>query len=167
MFTDITEPVTAQAPTPSTPSTITPSTPSTTTPSTTSTTPSLPLNYLNNGYYATTDKGANYLRPEFVGVYAEQIAANLSIMRPSDFNGLLREMKRSKKKTLPFEARQTAAAEMLPKALALVRRKKAPVLLVEFIKANLDAIHTDEDWTAYLRHLEAINGYLSMNTILS
>lgn len=137
------------------------------TPSTTTSAPTLPLHYLNDGYYATTDKGGNYLRPEFVGAYAEQIAANLSIMRPSDFNGLLREMKRSKKRTLPFEARQTAAAEMLPKALALVRRKKAPVLLVEFIKANLDAIHTDEDWTAYLRHLEAINGYLSMNTILS
>lgn len=165
MFIDTTEPVTTQAPTPSTPST--PSTSSIPSTTTTSTTSSLPLNYLNNGYYATSDKGASYLRPEFVGAYAEQIAANLSIMRPSDFNGLLREMKRSKKKTLPFEARQTAAAEMLPKALALVHRKKAPVLLVEFIKANLDAIHTDEDWTAYLRHLEAINGYLSMNTIIS
>lgn len=120
----------------------------------------LPADYLSNGYYATTEKGVKYLRPEFVGKYAETMASLLADMRPTDFNGLLREMKRSKKKTFPFEARLTAAAEMLPKALALVHRKKAPALLVTFIKANIDAIKTDEDWNAYFRHLEAISGYM-------
>lgn len=120
----------------------------------------LPTDYLSSGYYATTDKGTKYLRPEFVGKYAETMASLLTDMKPTDFNGLFREMKRSKKKTLPFEARLTAAAEMLPKALALVHRKKAPALLVTFIKANIDAIKTDEDWNAYFRHLEAISGYM-------
>ena len=114
----------------------------------------LPAGYLSEGYYATTDSGAKYLRPEFVGKYAEIMAS------------LLAEMKRSKKKTLPFEARLTAAAEMLPKALALVHRKKAPALLVTFIKDNLDHIHNDDDWFAYHRHLEAIGGYLSMPAII-
>ena len=27
----------------------------------------LPANYLSSGYYATTEKGTKYLRPEFVG----------------------------------------------------------------------------------------------------
>src|SRR5699024_6251460 len=107
-----------------------------------------------------------YLRPEFVGKYAEIMASLLADMKPADFNSLLREMKRSKKKTLPFEARLTAAAEMLPKALALVHRKKAPALLVTFIKDNLDHIHNDDDWFAYHRHLEAIGGYLSMPAII-
>lgn len=138
-----------------------------TTPQDTTTPASLPTGYLNNGYFATTDKGTKFLRPEFVGKHAETIAALLASMKPSDFTGLLREMKRSKKKTLPFEARQTAAAEMLPKALALVHRKKAPALLVDFIRANLDAIKTDEDWAAYYRHLEAIGGYLSMPTLIN
>lgn len=120
----------------------------------------LPAGYLSDGYYAITDKGAKYLRPEFVGKYAETMASLLADMKPTDFNSLLREMKRSKKKTLPFEARQTAAAEMLPKALALVHRKKAPILLVTFIKDNLDRIHDDDDWYAYYRHLEAIAGYM-------
>ncbi len=75
-------------------------------------------------------------------------------------------MKKAKKKALPFEARQTAAAEMFPKALALVRRKKAPALLAELIQANLDAIQNDDDWFAYHRHLEAIGGYLSMPAII-
>lgn len=69
-------------------------------------------------------------------------------------------MKRNKKRTLPFEARQTAALEMLPKAMALVHRKKAPEILIEDIKSNLDAIESDEDWYAYYRHLEAIAGYM-------
>ena len=120
----------------------------------------LPADYLSEGYYAITDKGAKYLRPEFVGKYAETMASLLADMKPADFNGLLREMKRSKKKTLPFEARLTAAAEMLPKSLALVHRKKAPALLVAFVKDSLDHIHDDDDWTAFYRHLEAIAGYM-------
>ena len=49
---------------------------------------------------------------------------------------------------------------MLPKGLALVHRKKAPALLVTFVKDNLDHIHDDADWYAYYRHLEAIAGYM-------
>jgi len=122
---------------------------------------SLPDSYLCDGYYATTEKGAKYLRPEYVADYAENIAVALSSMKLTDYNGLLREMKRSKKSTLPFEARQTAVAEMLPKALNLVSHKKAPQILVDMIRANLNAIKTDEDWTAFYRHLDAITGYLS------
>ena len=120
----------------------------------------LPADYLPSGYYATTDKGTKYLRPEFVGKYAEIMATLLADMKATDFGNLIREMKRSKKKTLPFEARLTAAAEMLPKALALVHRKKAPALLVTYIKDNLDHLHDDDDWTAYYRNLEAIAGYM-------
>ena len=120
----------------------------------------LPADYLSSGYYATTDKGTKYLRPEFVGKYAEIMATLLADMKATDFGNLIREMKRSKKKTLPFEARLTAAAEMLPKALALVHRKKAPALLVTYIKDNLDHLYDDDDWTAYYRNLEAIAGYM-------
>lgn len=121
----------------------------------------LPANYLSSGYYATTEKGTKYLRPEFVGEYAEITASLLADMNLSDFNNLLREMKRSKKKTLPFEARQTAAAEMLPKALALVHRKKAPAFLVTFIRNNLDHIQNDDDWHAFFRCMVAISGFLA------
>ena len=120
----------------------------------------LPADYLSSGYYTTTDKGTKYLRPEFVGKYAEIMATLLADMKATDFGNLIREMKRSKKKTLPFEARLTAAAEMLPKALALVHRKKAPALLGTYIKDNLDHLHDDDDWTAYYRNLEAIAGYM-------
>lgn len=135
----------------------------TTTVDTTTDTPApatLPKNYLVGGYYATTDKGAKYLRPEFVDEYARNIAASLNEMKPSDFAAMLRDMKRAKKTTLPFEARQTAAAELLPRAIGLVHKKKAPSILTEFIKTNLTAIKTDDDWSAFYRHMNAINGFL-------
>ena len=124
----------------------------------------LPKNYLVGGYHATTDKGAKYLRPEFVDEYARNIAASLNEMKPSDFAAMLRDLKRAKKSTLPFEARKTAAAELLPRAIGLVHKKKAPSILTEFIKTNLAAIKTDDDWSAFYRHMNAINGYLVLNT---
>ena len=116
------------------------------------------------GYYATTDKGAKYLRPEFVDEYARNIAASLNEMKPAEFAAMLRDLKRAKKSTLPFEARKTAAAELLPRAIGLVHKKKAPSILTEFIKVNLAAIKTDDDWSAFYRHMNAINGYLVLNT---
>lgn len=124
----------------------------------------LPKNYLVGGYYATTDKGAKYLRPEFVDEYARNIAASLNEMKPAEFAAMLRDLKRAKKSTLPFEARKTAAAELLPRAIGLVHKKKAPSILTEFIKVNLAAIKTDDDWSAFYRHMNAINGYLVLNT---
>ena len=120
----------------------------------------LPKNYLVGGYYATTAKGAKYLRPEFVDEYARNIAASLNEMKPSDFAAMLRDLKRAKKSTLPFEARKTAAAELFPRAIGLVHKKKAPSILTEFIKVNLAAIKADDDWSAFYRHMNAINGFL-------
>lgn len=132
-----------------------------TTPST-ATIPNLPDGYLSDGYVATTEKGQSYLRPELVADHAMDIAAKLSTaMKPSDFAALHRGLKSAKKRTLPFEARQTAVCELLPKSLALVKHNKAPALLIDFIKANLNAIHTDEDWTGFYRHFEAVNNYIA------
>lgn len=124
----------------------------------------LPKNYLVGGYHATTEKGTKYLRPEFVDEYARNIAASLNEMKPAEFAAMLRDLKRAKKSTLPFEARKTAAAELFPRAIGLVHKKKAPSILTEFIKVNLAAIKTDDDWSAFYRHMNAINGYLVLNT---
>lgn len=122
----------------------------------------LPPDYLAGGYYAVTENGVPYLHPELVGTQAKEIADKLPGMRSTDFLRLIQELKRSNKRTLPFEAKQTAVLELLPKALSLVHRKKAPPLLVEFARKNIDAIHTTSDYQAFLRHCEAIFGYLSI-----
>lgn len=123
--------------------------------------PALPPGYLSAGYYAAADNGTPYLRPEYVGTYAKAIAAELSI-KATDFTAMTRELKRNNKRSLPFEAKETAVLELFPRALSLVRRKRASALLVEFIQKNTDAIHTPEDFGAFCRHCEAISGYLSM-----
>ena len=122
----------------------------------------LPPDYLDVGYHAVAENGTKFLRPEFVGPYAQIMAGLLAEMKQSDFNTLLRELRRSKKRSLPFEARLTAAAEMLPKSMALVSRKRAPALLISFINENLEHIHDDDDWYAFLRFMEAIGGFLSV-----
>lgn len=125
----------------------------------------LPAEYLTAGYYAAAENGKEYLRPQFVSAYAQEIAAALAPLKSADMNTMLREMKRNKKIALPYEARQTAAYEMLPKAISLVRRKRAPQMLVDFININLAAIHNDNDWTAFYRHLEAIAGFLYQSSV--
>lgn len=96
--------------------------------------------------------------------YARNIAASLNEMKPAEFAAMLRDLKRAKKSTLPFEARKTAAAELFPRVIGLVHKKKALSILTEFIKVNLAAIKTDDDWSAFYRHMNAINGYLVLNT---
>ncbi len=120
----------------------------------------LPPDYLAHGYYAVSSNGIEYLCPEFVGEYAETMAKLLADMKPSDFNTLLKMLKRSKKSSLCFEARVTTAVELIPTAMVLVNRKKAPPLLVSFIAHNVDNIHDDDDWNAFYRHMEAIAAYM-------
>lgn len=126
----------------------------------------LPEDYLVGGYYATKD-GAEYLRPEFVGQYAEIMASLLADMKQADLNSLCRELKRTGKKTLSFEARLTAVTEMLPRAMTLVCCHKAPALLLAFIKNNLDHIHNNEDVVAFVRFLTAISGYHSLGALMA
>ena len=122
----------------------------------------LPKDYLAQGYYGVTDSGAKFLRRQFVGEYAEIMANLLAFMELSDFNGLVREMRRGKKKELPYEARMTIASEVLIRAMVLAHQKKAPALLFTFVKDNLDHITCDDDWFAFLRHLEAIAAYMAV-----
>lgn len=122
----------------------------------------LPADYLSQGYYATAPNGAKYLRAEFVGEYAQIMAGLLADMKPSDFSALLRELKRNKKSNLPHEARRTAVLELIPRALQLVNRHKAPPLLLSFIKANINHVHCDDDFAALLRHFEAISAYMTL-----
>ena len=123
--------------------------------------PGLPNGYLVNGYHAISDKGHKYLRSEFVGDHAEFIARNLSPMKATDFNKLLKGLKRAKKATLPYEARQTALLELVPMSIALVGRKRAPSLLTAFVRANVDRVQDDDSWDAFYRHASAVGAFLA------
>ncbi len=141
-------------------STTTPSAAPVSTEHTTQTPVTLPEGYLRGGYHDTTESGAKFLKSEYIEKYAQTLAASFKGMKTSEFEKLVRELKKSKKRTLPYEARRTAAAELLPAAKNLIRHKKAPAILAAFIQANLEAIKDDETWTAFLRHCQVIVGYM-------
>lgn len=122
----------------------------------------LPRGYLDEGYFGVTNSGAKFLRRQFVGEYAQIMANQLASMELSDINSIVREMRRGKKKDLPYEARLTIASEVQIRAMVLAHQKKAPALLVTFVKDNLDHIACDDDWFAFLRHLEAIAAYMTV-----
>lgn len=122
----------------------------------------LPESYLANGYYATAENGKPYLRPELVGDHAQHVATNLSGMKPTDFNALVRILKPAKSSSLPYEAKQTAVQELLPKTMMLVSKKKAPTLLIDFVHTNIDHIHNPQDWLGFYRHMEAIAGFMTI-----
>ena len=48
-----------------------------------------PPDYLAGGYYAVTENGIPYLRPELVGTQAKEIADKISGMRSTDFLRLI------------------------------------------------------------------------------
>lgn len=121
----------------------------------------LPAGYLVGGYLGKTDKGKTYIRHVYVSDYAKQIANALSgTMKPSDFSKIIRELNKSKSRTLPFEARESATDEALSSVLALAHSNKAPRLLVDLFEANKAAIHNDEDWNAFIRHLTVIQNLI-------
>ena len=122
----------------------------------------LPKGYLEEGYFGVTNSGAKFLRRQFVGEYAETMAKLLASMELSDIDSIVREMRRGKKKDLPYEARMTIASEVQIRSMVLAHQKKAPALLVTFVKDNLDHIACDDDWFAFLRHLEAIAAYMTL-----
>ncbi len=121
-------------------------------------------NYLIGGYHATTDKGAKYLSPGVRGRVRPQYRRQSKRDEALRFCGYAARSETGKEIYIPFEARKTAAVELLPRAIGLVHKKKAPSILTEFIKTNLAAIKTDDDWSAFYRHMNAINGYLVLNT---
>lgn len=147
------EPVIEQAPT---------ETQATATPATETTTPGLPAGYLSTGYLAITEKGKKYLRPVYVTDYAETLSQIFAAsIKPSDFAALFKIVKSKKSKRLyPYEARQTAIAQAQSSALALVSKKKAPPLLLDFFKANAAAIHDDDDFYAFITHMEVISNLI-------
>lgn len=123
--------------------------------------PSLPADYLKDGYLGITDKGKKYIRHVYVAEYAEQLAETFSAsMKPTDFAALVRILKSKKAKSYPFEARQSAMSQAQSKARALVHSRKAPPLLVSFFNANIGAINNDDDWTAFFTHMEVIQNLI-------
>lgn len=122
---------------------------------------SLPADYLSEGYYKGEGTG-RYLDPDLVDGTAKQIANALADggLKRATINPILRELKKSNKKTLPLDAKRGALAGAIVTAKQLEQRHRAPSLLVEVLEGNRAAVQTDADYTAAVKHLTAVGVYL-------
>lgn len=121
----------------------------------------LALDYLSGGYYKGEGK-ASYPDPALVGETAKRLAQELAQggLKQTAFNPILRELKKANKKTLPLEAKQGALSGALITAKQLVQRHRASSLLVDVLKRNREAVQSDADYAAAVKHLTAVGVYL-------
>ena len=124
----------------------------------------IPAEYLRGGYYKG-EGAARYISPVLVGIMAQKIATALADggLKPSGINPILRELKKSNKKTLPLDAKRGALIGAIVAAKQLHQRKRAPTLLVDILECNREAVQDGEDYKAAVKHLTAVGVYLGDN----
>ena len=124
----------------------------------------IPAEYLRGGYYKG-EGAARYINPDLVGIMAQTIAKALADggLKPSGINPILRELKKSNKKTLPLDAKRGALTGAIVAAKQLHQRKRAPTLLVDILECNRAAVQDGEDYKAAVKHLTAVGVYLGDN----
>lgn len=169
MFTDITEPVTAQAPTPSTTSTTsTPSISSISGTTTASTPPVLPPNYIKGGFLDTAPDGQRYLKAVYLGEYAQACAAALTNEAPTlsaakFYSTFLRDANKHLRRGVIYEQQATCALSLKLQAIKLVAKRKAPPILTEILTKTTGAVYDSVTFEAFYNHLDAIYCFMLQN----
>lgn len=134
------------------------------TPSTTTVTGGLPDGYLADGFLETASTGKPFLRAVYVGTFAQQIAAVLQPMSASAFQAaFLRDTKKHLRRGVPYEAQAACAATLLPQAIKLTVKHKAPPILVDVITAAVGAVQDSATFGAMYKHLDAIYAFMLQN----
>ena len=133
----------------------------------TASSPPLVEGYLSNGYYVTAPNGKTKYPDPVLNDSAKIIGQDLAAsgLKSSEFNKMLRELKKAKKRTLPIDAQTGAISALVPKALLLEQKKRAPHLFVEVLEANLAAVKDFNDFVACYNHLESVGVYLALSEI--
>lgn len=129
--------------------------------STSAKTSTFPEGYLSNGYQNSDVK--------YITDYAEAIADALRPkMNPEVLVRIYRKVDnlrydfRKGSKPCPeidFEAVKRELAKLLPYTASLVDKGKAPLMLREFMEANITAVTDTQTYLAFRDHLEAVTGY--------
>lgn len=127
----------------------------------TTTVTGLPDGYLADGFLETASTGKPFLRAVYVGTFAQQIAAVLQPMSASAFQAaFLRDTKKHLRRGVPYEAQATCAAAMLPQAIKLTAKRKAPPVLVDIITAAVGAVQDTATFEALYKHLDAVYAFM-------
>lgn len=125
----------------------------------------LPAGYMENGFLNTAPNGKPFLKADYVGTYAQEIAAALTagtstITAAAFSSAFLRDAKKHLRRGTPYEAKATCAAAMVPQAIKLVAKRKAPPLLHSMITAAVGAVTDDATFEALYKHLDAVHSFI-------
>ena len=116
---------------------------------------SLPEGYLVNGYCV---KGTENPDARYVASMAKEIAKKLAPMKKRTFAAMYERVRYTNR--FDFAQRQLEINGLVPVAADLVKRGKAPAILLEFCEANAAAVKTLADSTYFLYHMEAVYCYM-------
>ena len=128
----------------------------------------LPADYIKGGFMDTAPSGQRYIKVEYVGRFAQELAASLTTATPAltaaAFNAaFLRDAKKHNRRGVVYDAKAACAAAMLPAAIKLVAKHKAPPLLQDMITAAVGAVFDDETFEALYKHLDAVYSFMLQN----
>lgn len=128
----------------------------------------LPKDYITDGLLDTSPGGQRYIKVDYVGRFAQELAVNLSngnpALSPAAFNAaFLRDAKKHLRRGVVYDAKAACAAAMLPAAIKLVAKHKAPPLLQDMITAAVGAVFDDATFEALYKHLDAVYSFMLQN----
>lgn len=128
----------------------------------------LPTDYIKGGFLDTAPNGQRPIKVEYVGRFAQELAASLTGGTPAltaaAFNAaFLRDAKKHNSPKVVYGAKAACAAAMLPAAIKLVAKHKAPPLLQDMITAAVGAVFDDKTFEALYKHLDAVYSFMLQN----
>ena len=116
----------------------------------------LPNGYLSNGYL--NKNGEPDVR--YVTDIAEEIAQKLAPMKKHIFGQMYDKIQHVAAPLAPLNGKQLEINRLVPLAAHLVNKGKAPKILLDFCKANANAVKSAADCTYFCYHMEAVYGYM-------
>lgn len=129
----------------------------------------LPEGYLQGGYYKapSTEGGASILRKEYIVGYPKEIAGALNWDRDKNKNAQVRKYYDYCIRLRDLMLRGKTFAEIESDFCRLSifvdnaeKRGRVSRLFVKFIDKNIENIHTEKDFYAFVKHFEAVIAHL-------
>jgi hypothetical protein len=134
-------------------------------PSTTPTPATLPDGFMEGGLLETLPSGQKYIKAAYVSKYAQDCAALLTSGNPALSSAafhaaFLRETKKQLRRGTPYEAQASCAAAMVPQAIRLAVKHKAPPIIQDMITLCAGAVTDSDSFKALYKFIDSVYCYM-------